>query len=305
MRTIIILALGAILGGGVAFAGLKSLDANALPAAKPVIRGAALPAFEVERSEVHTIASRGLGRAYQVYVKLPPSYGDEPNRRYPVLYLTDGPYTFQVASGVTRVPYNHKRLEEAILVGISYGSGEDPADNRRRDMTPWPDRKAPESSGGAAAYLAFLKDEVMPLVEDRYRVDAKRRVLVGQSYGALFGAWVALNQPQVFSAYVLSSPSLWYAKREMFRLEQAYAGSHQDLKARIFMATGEKERASAPGDADMVADQAAFAQALKERGYPGLELRSEVIPGSYHETTFPTALTHALQWLYLRDPKGS
>lgn len=300
-----ILALGVVLGGGLAFAGLKGLDASAKPAARPAVTSGALPAFEVERSAVHTIASKGLGRTYQIYVKLPPSYAEEPNRRYPVLYLTDGPYTFQVASGVTRVPYNHQRLEEAILVGISYGSGEDPADSRRRDMTPWPDRKAPESSGGAAAYLAFFKDEVMPLIEDRYRADAERRVLVGQSYGALFGAWVALNEPQLFSAYVLSSPSLWYAKRAMFKAEADYAKSNQDLKARIFMATGEKERASGPGEADMVADQAAFAQAMNDRGYPGLELRSEVIAGSYHETTFPTALTHALQWLYLRDTKGS
>ena len=61
--------------------------------------------FEVPRSTVHTIHSKILGRSYDLYVKLPFGYFKTKNasRQYPAMYLNDGIYTFQVASGVQAV----------------------------------------------------------------------------------------------------------------------------------------------------------------------------------------------------------
>jgi len=174
--------------------------------------------------------------------------------------------------------------------------------SRRRDMTPWRDPSLPSASGGARQYLAFLKAQVLPFVESRYRADPRRRVLAGQSYGGLFGAWVAVNEPEVFDAYILTSPSLWYDDRAMFRAEAAYAADHKDLKARIYLATGELERPRPGSDAeDMVGDQQAFAKALRERGYPGLKVRDEIMDGTFHETTFPLGLVKGLTWLFPKD----
>jgi predicted alpha/beta superfamily hydrolase len=171
--------------------------------------------------------------------------------------------------------------------------------SRRRDMTPWSDPSLPSASGGAAQYLAFLKGQVLPFVESRYRADRRRRVLVGQSYGGLFGAWVAVNEPELFDAYILTSPSLWYDDRAMFKAETAYAAGHKTLKARIYLATGALERPRPGGDAeDMVGDQQAFAKALRGRGYRDLTIRDEIIDGTFHETTFPVALVHGLTWLF-------
>ncbi len=59
--------------------------------------------FEVKNSEIYTVDSSILGRKYDVYVKLPNDYSkaENENRKYPVLYLNDGPHTFKVASGIT------------------------------------------------------------------------------------------------------------------------------------------------------------------------------------------------------------
>lgn len=299
MRLMIAAGLGVLLGGLGTAAALQAARGQAPERAAPVERP-----FEVERSAVHAIASKTLGRTYDIYVKLPASYdlSESAQRRYPVIYLTDGPYTFQVTSGVTRVPYNQKRLEEAILVGVSYAEGTDPAVNRREDLTPWPHPKYPGTSGGAARYLQFLKTEAMPLVEERYRVDPARRVLAGQSYGGLFGAWVALNEPTLFDAYILTSPSLWYAKRELFRAEAGYARTHKELPAKIYFTVGGLERPQYGAEVDMVGDQQAFVEQLRSRNYRGLELRGDVIEGTHHETTFPVGLIHGLQRLFLRQP---
>ena len=92
-------------GTGCAFAALVVLLGawTSIPAiAQPP---PAMPAFQIERSFVQTLKSAALDRSYDVYVKLPEGYDRPENarRKYPVMYLNDGPYTFQVASGVTRV----------------------------------------------------------------------------------------------------------------------------------------------------------------------------------------------------------
>jgi len=278
-------------------------DALAAEQAKPVAQTQDAE-FAVPGTIVHTLPASAQGRVYQIYVKTPFGYDapENANRRWPVIYLNDGPYTFQVASGVTHLPYKFDRLEQAILVGISYAQGEDGMKSRRRDMTPWRDPSLPSASGGAAQYLAFIKGQVLPFVESRYRADPRRRVLAGQSYGGLFGAWVTVTEPELFDAYILTSPSLWYGDRTLFKAEAAYAAGNKDLKARIYLATGELERPRPGSDAeDMVGDQQAFAKALRERGYRSLKVRDEIMDDTFHETTFPVGLVHGLTWLF---PKG-
>jgi predicted alpha/beta superfamily hydrolase len=267
------------------------------------------PPFQIERSHVHTLASPTLGRSYQLYVKLPPGYDKPENaqRRYPVVWLTDGPYTFQVASGETRVPFNQGSFEEFILVGLSYAQGEEPAQSRERDLTPFPDiRDKPYPTGGAPTYLDFLKNEAMPLIEATYRIDPAQRTLAGQSYGGLFGLWVLFTEPQLFRNYVLTSASLWYNRRAIFALETKFAERHKDLIANVWFAIGANEHPAPCGrqpgecpDNDMVADQAAMAKALRSRRYRSLKVHTKIVDGAHHTTTFPVGLLWAMQDLFL------
>lgn len=265
------------------------------------------PAYQMERSATHSIRDTVSGRTYDLFVRVPPGYADAKNagRRYPVLYMTDGGYTFLVATGISALGHSQKRLEEYVIVGISNATGEPPADARRRDLTPWVDASLSGVSGGAPAYLDFLVKQAMPAIESAYRIDPARRTLVGQSYGSLFGLWVLFTQPQHFSSYILTSPSIWYADHALWKLEADYAKSHKDLKARLYMTTGSFETVK-PGskdprynrENDMVGDQQEMARRLRARKYPGLQVVTDVSPGTFHETTFPVGLVQGLQWLY-------
>ena len=289
---------------------LLSIPTFAEPAAVAPTSAAAAPPFQVERSAVHTIASAKLKRSYDLYVKLPPGYDKPENaqRKYPVLYLTDGPYTFQVASGVTRVPFNHGTFEDFILVGLSYAQGDDPVVSRERDLTPLVDRRnKPNPTGGGPAYLDFIRDEAIPLIERTYRADPRRRSLAGQSYGGLFGIWVMFNEPELFQNYILTSASLWYNKKAMFDAETAYAKTHTDLKANLYMAIGSTEYpggcadapSQCPDGSNMVAQQAEMLKRLASRKYKSLTLHGKVVEGAFHTTTFPVGLLWALQDVYL------
>ena len=250
-------------------------------------------------SAVIEIRSEKLGRAYDLYVKLPPGYADpaNANTRYPVVYINDAHYTFQTAAGITLAPMRHGGLAPAILVAISYAKGETGADSRSRDLTPTPDPKNPGKYGGACDYLTFIKDEVIPSIEKDYRADPARRTLTGQSYGALFGAYALLEEPGLFADYILTSPSLWYGDKAMFAIEEAFSKTHTRLPARVFLATGQTETPAVNhGEYDMVGDQKRFAARLRSRNYESLTIRDEVVEGGTHLTTFPVGLLHGLMW---------
>ena len=259
-----------------------------------------IAAYVLRDSEVRPIHSQLLDRTYTLQVKLPPGYGAPENasRQYPVIYFNDATYTWLTATGVTIFPFHTDVFEKAILVGISHAQGENSQLSRTRDYTPTDDPGTRYKSGGARQYLSFMKEELIPLVEDLYRADPARRMLSGVSYGGLFGAYALLEEPGLFHDYILTSPSLWHNNRIMFELEEAAAASGKQLSGRVYFATGEAEVPSiSPGFHDMVGQQRAFAERLRSRGYQNLEVRDEIIEGGTHLSTYPIGLTRALRWL--------
>lgn len=257
-------------------------------------------AFELSGSEVRAIASETLGRTYELYVKLPRGYDDEANKNhlYPVIYLNDAGYCWVTAVGVTSAPFNHGGYEKAILVGLSYAQGENAGDSRTRDLTPFKAKGWRRETGGARAYLTFMKDEVLPFVEANYRADPARRMLAGQSFGGLFGAYALIEEPGLFHDYILTSPSLWQADKAMFALEEEAFKAGRKLTGRVYFATGDTETPAINGRRhDMVGQQIQFAEILRARGYENLEVRDEALDGGTHLTTFPIGLTRGLRWL--------
>jgi len=267
-------------------------------------RGGGAP-YEVLGSQVWNVPDAVSGRDYQVFVHLPPSYGQDPGRRYPVMYVTDADYAFPIIRQIgRRLNGEGPRVEEFILVGLSYAIGDDPTVSRTRDYTASrSDRTAriENGGGGAAAYQAYLKTQVLPFVEDRFRADPARRILLGHSYGGLLGAQVLFNEPELFSAYVLGSPSLWHGRDAIFAAEAAYAEEHRDLDATVYMYIGQFESV---GDGprynrnhDMVADNRRFEQRLRSRNYPGLTITSDVLQGEDHLSVAPRGFSEALMTL--------
>ena len=256
--------------------------------------------FEIPRTITHTIDSKVLGRTYDIYVKLPLGYNKPVNvsQVYPVMYLNDGPYTFQVASGVTRLPIAAKKMTPVILVGISFAKGEKAQLSRTYDLTPVKDVRWKDKTGGGLAYLAFIETEVIPLIEKTYRADPKERALVGQSFGSLFGVFTLFTKPHLFKNYLLTSPSLWISNKYIFELEEEFSKKHTDLNANLYFATGEFEQIKFGRYHNMVKGQTDMVARLKSRDYLGLKIKDEIIEGMHHETTFPIGFTRGIQWLY-------
>lgn len=257
--------------------------------------------YVLKGTEVRTVPDPISRREYEVFVSLPASYETSPERRYPVLYVTDADYAFPIIRQIARrVNLEGPVIEEFILVGLSYSRGDNPVASRNRDYTPTPNgpRRARSTvHGGGPAYQTYLKNQAIPFIESRYRADPARRVLLGHSYGGLLGAQIMFTDPGLFEAYILGSPSFWFDERHMMSMEAAYARSHDDLPANVFMYIGEYE---APGPSsrntsvDMVGDLRAMERVLQSRGYASLRVRSVVLGEEDHLTVAPVGFTRAL-----------
>jgi predicted alpha/beta superfamily hydrolase len=274
------------------------------------LASAAVPTpYVLDDTEVRDVHASALNRDYQVFVALPDSYRSS-NRRYPVVFVVDANYAFPVARGIAQRLAKHAGLEEAIVVGLSYGKGDSPVYSRRRDYTPsmprgqyvsdMPGRSA--AFGEAHAYGRFIAADVFPLIAANYRADMNRKIFVGHSYGSLLGLQLLLSEPGTFDHYILGSPSLWFDQGVMFDREQAYAQAHKDMPASVFFGIGGREtlakdrkRSRSEENADMVADLCDFDAALKSHRYPNLKSQLEVFADEDHASVFPLVLTHGLR----------
>ena len=263
------------------------------------------PPITFPASAVHEAPS-ALGRRYQIWVDLPPSYAQS-DKALPVVFVLDPHWALPVTRSVrTLVGQRGRNIEDFILVGLSHDQDRG-LDGQRRDYTPTDPRRDPThppgrysapSYGEAEAYRQYIETVVFPLVAANYRADMSRKVLVGHSYGALFGFHVLFTRSEMFSGYIFGSPSLWFDNGVMFRTEETWARSGRSLSARVHMVTGGFETV-APGPRfntgnDLIADMERMRSTLESRGYAGLRVTSEVAQGEDHLTVFPDVITRGL-----------
>lgn len=259
--------------------------------------------YTLENTEVLSLSATELKRDYEIFVSFPASYKTS-TKRYPVVFVTDANYAFPVTRALAaRVGAQGHGLEEFILIGLAYATGDTPEFSRRRDYTPGPSMETRYKSdmpgrkplfGEAEGYRRFIADNVFALIAHRYRVDMDRKIFLGHSYGSLLGLHVLLTEPSMFSHYILGSPSLWYGKRLMYEREKQYAATHKDLKANVFFAVGELE--TGQGKDDMVGDLKQFETLLKSRRYSGLHIESKVLVDEDHLSVAPMIITRGLKW---------
>lgn len=157
-----------------------------------------------------------VGRPFHVFVRLPERYSSEPDARYPVVYVLDGDSLFPIVAPNHLFLHYDEKLPEAVIVGIAYGSF-DPAVNRRGHDFSAPAPDAGPDQGGAPAFSRFLKQELLPHVESRYRIDTRRRILFGQSRSGYLVLYSAFTDPDLFWGRIASNPSFDPGRERFFK----------------------------------------------------------------------------------------
>jgi predicted alpha/beta superfamily hydrolase len=251
-------------------------------------------AFEIPRSNIIEIKDPDSERIYPLFIKLPRSYNNRKDKSYPVIYLTDAWYSFQIVSGATRFPMNTGKMQEAIIVGISYSKGSRGPSSRIRDYTHIEDSSWKFQTGKAKEHISFIEKSIFSFIENNYRVN-ESRTFVGNSLGGLLGAYILFTKPDMFNNYVLGSPSVWFKDNDILKIKTAPNLN----KHKVFIAVGANETIELDSPKhDMVKGAKELELKLSGELFPNTKVKLLTIQGANHETAFPTTAIQGLYWLF-------
>ncbi len=175
---------------------------------------------KIEIGEKHKLFSSVLNEDREYWVYLPKNYNDTiyAPEKYPVVYFLDGDRHFHSLTGIhnflSEGPY--ASLPEMIFVGILNT-------DRARDLTPTHvyqpekgNRFNFKSSGGNENFMNFIKTELMPEINSKYRTNGYK-TLIGHSFGGLTVLNTLLTQKSLFNSYIAIDPSVWWDERYVLK----------------------------------------------------------------------------------------
>ncbi len=189
--------------------------------------------------ETFTLESKTLDETRRINIFLPPGYARQPNRYFPVLYMPDGGIKedFLHIVGLVHVSTINGTMRPMIVVGIENTE-------RRRDLTGptevEKDKEIAPRVGGSAAFRAFVRDELMPLIRTTYRT-TDEAAIVGESLAGLFVVETLLLEPAMFDTYIAVDPSLWWNDQYLVNNVEKLLKQHPDNHKRLFLAAGQGE----------------------------------------------------------------
>jgi uncharacterized protein len=239
---------------------------------------------------------------YEIEVVMPA--GDKPSdTRFPVVYCMDWFMLGDYYEALPKLMAMGRLAEPYILVGITEGTkASDWAAMRTRDYTPAPPtdeysksnmyQAALETAGGADAFAAFLKNELIPKIESEYPADSTRRCFAGDSLGGLFGVYLLRSDPALFQYYLLGSPSLWY--NEYYLTDELVSQSSDkfDMIKKIYLSVGDEE------SWEMLKSYDLLRSALHKLDIEQWKLKFEIIGSSGHVGAMPISLYNGLRFIF-------
>lgn len=185
--------------------------------------------------ETFSIYSESLGEERQFSVYLPPSHKDSSlSEKYPVLYVLDGEWYFNLCAGIVEYSKGSFKMPEIIIIGVANV-------DRIRDFTPSKSNQnmfgetinGLSNSGGGDHFISFLREELIPHIDSTYRA-MNFRLLAGHSFGGLLANEIFTTDNQLFNAYLLIDPSLWWNNSMQLDKTNRFLDEHPAVKTTLF-----------------------------------------------------------------------
>lgn len=232
------------------------------------------------------LSSKVLKEERDILIQLPESYYTS-KKKYPLLLVLDAEYRFNVTHGIYDYIRYWKGLPEMIFVGI-------PNSNRaarNRDLLP-------ASYGGQANnFLKFLEEELLPEIEQQYRI-SEEKVIIGHSHAGVFAAYTLLTKAHLFSGYIATDPGIG----NLIPLLKERGGMDYSNK-KLFLSTSDLGK-----DLDPQLIEAhkggieRFQEQIKAIILKGLNWKFSHI-GDDHGNAYPQSASEGLRFIFQPKPK--
>lgn len=270
---------------------------------------------------------RGNGFDYdhEIRIGLPRTYHVQPDKTFPVLWLTDGAMWFNLTLGVLDTLTLRDSVQEMIVVsvGAPLSSGFVGLGRRNIEFAPPSAQRFYSGVGGdymrqkyrelnvenwpqkADHFLSFLVDKLRPELAKSYRMSDEHG-LFGHSGGGGFAGYALFARPQAFDKYIIGSPSINASDRAVFRMEQDYAKKNKDFNVSLFLGAGDREVDDLDAAAwGVVSAPVLLAETLRLRQYPSLKLTTRIYSGKDHLTVVPAILMDGIKTLWDQSSASS
>jgi predicted alpha/beta superfamily hydrolase len=246
------------------------------------------PKDKVPSHDEFTIESKQVGETRNINVWTPPEYKTSTDS-LPVMYMADGgiidedfPHIANTLSALIIA----KKIPPMILVGIANTQ-------RRRDLTGpteiAKDKEIAPIVGGSEKFRAFIKEELFPEINKRYRT-TKEKSIIGESASGLFVVETFFLTPEMFDNYIAFDPSLWWNNHYLVRTAKEHLTLFPKTQKRIWFAGSSAE--------DISQYTKSLAEILKTENLPNISWIYSPEPKEKHNTIFRATKEKAIIWTF-------
>ena len=216
----------------------------------------------------------------RAYVYLPDSYGQEPNRRYPVLYMFDGHNVFYDSHATYGTSWGMKEYMEqtetqVIVAAVECNHG--PNNARICEYSPYSFSNSYFGSirGLGDVYMQWLIREFKPMIDRDYRTLPGREhtMIAGSSMGGLMSLYAVLKYNHIFSRAACLSSSVLFCADDMDRLVRQ---AELDRDTIIYLDAGSEEMGYYNEQTE------AYIRIIASLLRRGIFLETRIIPGGTH-----------------------
>lgn len=237
--------------------------------------------------EIKIIKSVILDENRTLNIYLPDGYNSK--EKYPVIYLLDGSANEDFLHVVGLVQFYNMTftMPKTIVVGIANV-------DRKRDFT-FPTnlkdlKKTYPTTGGSAKFIDFVEKELQPYIKTQYKTN-DTSYLIGQSLGGLLATEILLKKPDLFTNYIIVSPSLWWDDESLIKAAPALLSKQTDTKKWVYVSVGTEGKV-------MEQDAANLVQALQQSGKKNIQIDYVPLPNENHATILHNSVYAAFNIIY-------
>ncbi len=259
------------------------------PATTPTLTPAPGVSPEKAQNAPGIFYSHAVQDNFTIYVGLPRNYDPEGSDQYHTMYLLDGDWYFDGShwrmpdngvKGIVRTLSYNKLIPESIVVGIGYPE----ENNRGRDFLQ-----------NYNNFYAFLKNELIPFIDENYNTDVTGRTLIGHSDGAFFTlhAFFQCGKPDnPFTNFIAISGDFTKVNDVLFAEEMALHQRSKVVPASLYMAVGGQE------EERFISSNRQMAEILEKRDYKDFRITFKEYYGLDHGTIVSFAIQDGLLWIF-------
>ena len=222
-----------------------------------------------------SIESGILEQSRGLYIHLPDKFDAE--KTYPLVLVLDAEAAFKSFAATTELMGWQELIPACIVIGI-------PNINRELDYAPVIEG-IPES-GRADLMIQFYREELFPYLESEFNTG--RKILWGHSWLGSFSTYVMLTSPDLFDAYMSTSPTYRFISP---RFESpGLFDAIGDKSLMFYLSRGSEEPESE--------EARRFLEQLEEKSPGTLKWKFSLNQEKNHDSNSLSSYMEALEWFF-------